>query len=298
MEKIQKQLKLLAIPIFIDALLIYTDQYHHLLRSSIGLVYVNGLSEITVHPTLLSMAFIVYNQSLTLFAMFILAVNIRNTPKHYFRQHLLLFLALCLPIILVFLMPLIHLKILGFTAVAFIPVMVIIYYILFRMELLSIWPIAKDKIFTNLKDGIVLTDRYGIIVEINPSAERVLALVSQDFQTKWLSKALAPILQSLPKLLDHYDKHEETSIELTLSGEVALSYSAALIPIGVKAAHSSGMLFIFTDISVKKSYEQELIHQAGIDELTEIYNRRFFLCKVRSRNCRQSRRGGVCLIPY
>lgn len=280
-EKLQKQLKLLSIPLFIDLLLIYTDQFHHLLRSNIGLVTVGGLSEITVRPTLLSMLFIVYNQMFTLFAMFILGANIRNTPKHYYKQHFILFFALCTPIMLIFLMPIIHVQILGFTAITFLPVMMIIYYILFRMELLSVWPIAKDKIFANLKDGIVLTDRNDVIVEINPAAERLLALLSQDSQSKWISKAMTPILQSLPNLLDRYHKHEETSVEITVPGEKGMSYSATLIPIGEKAAHSSGVLFIFSDISDKKSYEQELIQQAGIDELTGIYNRRFFLSKVK-----------------
>jgi diguanylate cyclase (GGDEF)-like protein len=281
-EKIQKQIKLLSIPIIIDVLFIYTDQFHHLLRSDIALVTVGGLSEITVKPTFLSMCFIVYNQMFTLFALFILAVNLRNTPKRYYKQHLMLFLALCTPILLIFLMPIIHVKVLGFTAVTFLPVMIIIYYILFRMELLSIWPLAKDKIFANLKDGIVLTDRYGVIVEINPAAEQLLALLSQNSQSNWMSKAMTPILQSQPKLLAQYNKHEETSIEIILPGEQGISYSATLIPIGDKVTHNAGMLFIFSDISDKKNYERELIHQAGIDELTGIYNRRFFLSKVKT----------------
>src|SRR5665647_3631256 len=185
MENMKRQIQLFSIPLLMYVLLIFTDPYHHLMRISIGLNTVGRLSEISVHPTLLSILFIAYNQIFTLYAILILVMNLENTPKHYYKQHFLLLLGFLFPIILLLLLPLLPFKTLGITAVIFLPSGIIIYYALFRNQFFTIWLIAKDKIFINMKDGVVLTDRYDLIVDVNPAAARLLTSLSRDAPRVW-----------------------------------------------------------------------------------------------------------------
>lgn len=88
-----------------DVLLIFTDSYHHLMRSEVAVLTVAGVSGIAVKPTLLSMAFIAYDQLFGLYAVCLLAVSLLNTPRVYLRTNLLLLVGLLVPVISVFLLP-------------------------------------------------------------------------------------------------------------------------------------------------------------------------------------------------
>ena len=281
MENMKRQIQLFSIPLLMYVLLIFTDPYHHLMRISIGLNTVGRLSEISVHPTLLSILFIAYNQIFTLYAILILVMNLQNTPKHYYKQHFLLLLGFLTPVILLLLLPLLPFRTLGITAVIFLPSGIIIYYALFRNQFFTIWLIAKDKIFINMKDGVVLTDRYDLIVDVNPAAARLLSSLSRDAPRVWIGQHMNPYLKGNADLLVAYVNKIETTLEFTLYGEVEISYSATFIPIGAKNSLDTAMLIIFSDISDKRRYERDLIQQATIDELTGIYNRRYFLSKVK-----------------
>ncbi|MEX2414943.1 MAG: histidine kinase N-terminal 7TM domain-containing protein [Paenibacillaceae bacterium] len=282
-ESVDKLLKLLSIPIIIYVLLIFTDQFHHLMRDDIGLRTVGSLSEIIVQPTILNRLFIIYNQILSITAIFILAISLKNTPKHYFKQHLLLLVGVMCPIILRLLRFLLPFEIVGFTALSFLPAYMIIYYALFRNQILSIWPVAKDKIFVNMKDGVILTDRSDLIVDLNPTAERILSNLSGDVGKIWIGQHLSPYIHGHDELLEAFINRAAITLEITPPGISEISYSATLIPIGNKNKNSKGMLLILSDISDKKRYERELFLQATMDELTGLYNRRHFLCKVREK---------------
>lgn len=278
---LKKRLKLFLIPILLYIALIYTDPLHHLMRKSIGLHTVGRLSEISVHPTLLNTLFIAYNQIFILYAILLLVTQLQNAPRHYYKQHIILIIGLLSSIILITLLPLLPFQILGVTAGTFITAGIIIYYALFRNQLLSIWPIAKDKIFVNMKDGVVLTDRYDLIVDVNPAAAQLLSALSHDAPKIWIGLYMNQYLKGQAELLAAYENRTETTIEFTLPGDAGTSYSATFIPIWAKNSHVSAMLLIFSDISDKKRYERDLIQQATIDELTGTFNRRQFLSLVK-----------------
>lgn len=82
-ERLPVKLAIFSIPIALDVLLIFTDTYHHLMRSEVGMATVAGVSGITVKPTLLSMAFIAYDQLFGLYAVCLLAVSLMNRPRAF-----------------------------------------------------------------------------------------------------------------------------------------------------------------------------------------------------------------------
>ncbi|MBP1991558.1 histidine kinase N-terminal 7TM domain-containing diguanylate cyclase [Paenibacillus eucommiae] len=280
-NEMKKTCILLSIPLIAYVLLIYTDQFHHLMRGDIGLETVEGLSGVKIQPTLLNKALIGYNQLLYLYGLFILAANLHRTPKHAFKQHLLLLAGLVSPVLLLLLFPLLKTQVIGFTALSFLPAGVIVYFALFRSQLSSIWPIAKDKIFESMKDGIVLMDRYDAIVDLNQSAEHMLSVMRGKRPQVWIGQPISLFLTSQPELLGAYSTKQESHLEIAIGEAKDVWYGISLIPIGVKDAQPTGMLLILNDRSDKKRYERELIHQATIDDLTGVCNRKHFLRKVK-----------------
>lgn len=101
-ERLPIKLAIFAIPIALDVLLIFTDTYHHLMRSEVGIATVAGVSGITVKPTLLSMAFIAYDQLFGLYAVFLLAFSLFNRPRAFLRRTFLLLAGLLVPVLSVF----------------------------------------------------------------------------------------------------------------------------------------------------------------------------------------------------
>jgi len=291
-ERMRRQLALLSIPMFAYVLLIFTDPLHHWMRSSVGLTTMWQLSEIRVQPTLLNMIFIVYNQMFCVFAIFVLAVNLRNAPRHYYKRYVWLLSGLLVAIAPIFLLPVLPVRILGATALSFVPSGLIMYYALFRHQLMSVWPIAKDKMFQSMKDGIVLTDPFDTIVDLNAAAERMLAVLSGEPESATapaepaggpaaLGQPIHRYLKGKLELAAAYRRRGETTLEIELPGDIC--YSVALTPVGRKENRQSAMLLMFSDISDKKRYERELMQQAAVDELTGLHNRRYFLRKVRER---------------
>ncbi|MCD1259816.1 diguanylate cyclase [Paenibacillus athensensis] len=301
--RMRRQLTLLSIPIVAYMLLIFTDPLHHWMRSSVGLTEMWQLSEIRVQPTLLNMIFIVYNQMFCVFAIFVLAVNLRNAPRHYYKRYVWLLVGLLMAVAPIFLLPVLPVRVLGATALSFVPSGLIMYYALFRYQLLSVWPIAKDKMFQSMKDGIVLTDPFDTIVDVNAAAERMLLVLSGEPAEAGegsggtptaLGQPIHRFLKGKLELAAAYRRRGETTLEVDLPNDVC--YSAALTPVGRKANGPSAMLLMFSDISDKKRYERELMQQAAVDELTGLHNRRYFLRKVRERLKKISSAAALLLI--
>lgn len=281
-EGLAGRLLLFCLPVVADVLLIFTDSYHHLMRSGVGLATVAGITGIAVEPTVLSMIFIAYDQLFGLYAVYLLAISLLNAPKYHFRHHLLLLLSLLVPVASIFLLPLLRITLTGFTAFTYLPPIIAAYLTLFRDPRLSLYPLAKNKIFENMKDGIVLTDHYDDIIDINTAAGEMLAGLAEEQPETWMGASIRPLLRRYGQLSAHYMERREGQFEIEPPGRSGLCYGVALIAMERVRTKNSGMLLVFTDLSEKKRYEQELLYQATVDDLTGLYNRRHFMRLVQN----------------
>lgn len=295
-EGLRGRLLLFCIPVVADVLLICTDSYHHLMRSGVGLSTVAGVTGIVVEPTVLSMIFIAYDQLFGLYAVYLLAISLLNAPKYHFRHNLLLLLSLLVPVASVFLLPLLRITLTGFTAFTYLPPIIAAYLTLFRDPRLSLYPLAKNKIFENMKDGIVLTDHYDDIIDINKAAAEMLNGLAEEPPETWIGASVRPLFRQYGQLSVHYMEREEGQFEIEPPGRTGLCYGVALIAIERVRAKSAGMLLVFTDLSEKKRYERELLYQATTDDLTGLYNRRHFMRLVQSYSIRSGE--GMALLLF
>ncbi|MDQ0192405.1 histidine kinase N-terminal 7TM domain-containing diguanylate cyclase [Paenibacillus wynnii] len=275
---LSKRLILFSIPVIFDVLFIFTDSYHHLMRNHVGMDTVAGISGISVEPTWLSMLFIAYDQIFSLYAALLLAVALIKSPRPYFRRNITMLAGLLIPVVSIFLLPLLKIKITGFTAMVMLPATLTAYFTIFRDPNTSIYPLAKHKIFENMKDGILLTDPNDQIIDINAAGEMYLSTITGLSPDTWLGKSIHTLLEKHWNIRIHYKQRQEGDFEIELPGqEGTCCYGATLVSTERGDSDTSGMLIIISDHSDKKRYERELVHQATVDDLTGLFNRRHFM---------------------
>lgn len=275
--RLPAKLAVFSIPILLDILLIFTDSYHHLMRSEVGIATVAGVSGIVVEPTILSMTFIAYDQLFGLYAAFLLFVSLLNTPKTYFRRNILLLAGLLTPVTASFLLPFLKITITGFTAFTYLPAILVAYFTAFGDPRVTLYPLSKNRILENMKDGIVLTDRYDTIIGVNEAATSMLSNITGVTLDTWLGKSIHLFMEHHQDISTHYSQRTEGLFEIDCPGMDDICYGVSLITTEHAKTGASGMLLVLSDHSEKKRYERELLYQATVDDLTGLYNRRHFM---------------------
>ena len=290
----KKYLSIISLPLIIYILLIFTDQYHHLMRMDISLESIAGLERIAVQSTYLSMLFILYNNALILIMIFFLLFHYKNTVNNNPSQYFNLIVGLSIPIFIGVFGKYIPIEMFQFIAISYLPSTLIIYWGLFRHQLLAIWPIAKDTIIENMKDGIVLVDNHDTVIELNPPAQQFLSSLCCTHHDTWLGKNINDLLFSHSELHSFYIEKKEAEIELTL--ESTTYYSVLLLPIKNRKNDKVAILLIVSDITTKKLYEQELLIRATTDSLTGALNRQHFIELTNEKIVSLRRGNGISLL--
>ncbi|KGE20214.1 diguanylate cyclase [Paenibacillus wynnii] len=274
---LSKRLFLFSIPVIFDILLISTDSFHHLMRSHVRMDTIAGISGISVQPTWLSMLFIAYDQIFSLYAALLLAIALVKAPRAYFIRNITMLAGFLIPVVTIFVLPLLKIKITGFTAMVILPATLTAYFTIFRDPNTSIYPLAKHKIFENMKDGILLTDRHDQIIDINAAGEMYLSNITGHSPGTWLGMSIHTLLEKHWNIRMYYKQRQEGDFEIELPEQEGTCYGATLVSTERNNVNTAGMLIIISDHSDKKRYERELVHQATVDDLTGLFNRRHFM---------------------
>ncbi|GAA0137099.1 diguanylate cyclase [Paenibacillus sp. YSY-4.3] len=138
-------------------------------------------------------------------------------------------------------------------------------------RMLSIMPIAKETIFNNMNDGVIVLNGTYQLIEYNQACKNMFSeldrsTIGQPFDQVWYMLTD----QSFPVQLD------------TISDKlnVTIHHANYIYQLRISRLQQSnnrcGLLIIFTDITELHILQQKLEHQAYYDELTQTYNRRAF----------------------
>jgi PAS domain S-box-containing protein len=170
----------LAIVPFIALVLLWTNNLHGLMRYNIHLVDVGSFSVIgkTYGPFFWVLTTYCYVFLLITFLMLVEALL--RTPPAYRGQPLALLGGLLIASLGN------GLHVFGFspvpytdpTAILFIPAGLSVAWSLFRYRLFNIMPVARDTIFENINDGVIVLDVRDRIIDFNIAAQKVFSLVS------------------------------------------------------------------------------------------------------------------------
>lgn len=163
----------------LNALIIWTDPFHHLVRSSSHLMLQDGISLLFYEYGAWFRVYLAYTYTIAMLSIGLVVLTLVHTPRFYQLQVGAVVVGMVSPLLSGFLtvsglVPLPALSHLDVTPIAYIVTTPLWAWALFRQRLLDLMPIARNQLIEHMPDGLLVLDNQQRIVDINPGASRLL----------------------------------------------------------------------------------------------------------------------------
>jgi signal transduction histidine kinase len=246
---------LLSIIPIVSIILLWTNDYHHLMRESIALV---AISDVLSTSKIYGVWFwleLAYNYLLMFLGMTMIYNSLSITHNIYRKQGIIFLVGILAPwasnFISVF-------NIIEFptdmTSVSFSITAIVVFWGITRVQLLDIIPTAHQKFFGNIQDGVIILGGIKQVVDLNPSAESLIGVKISEAQEKKLEDL--PI--AWKEFLNLYNKHgKNKEYHGTLLKENNF-YETSILGIYNKEDIFIGQLIVLHDITKLKIVENKL----------------------------------------
>jgi PAS domain S-box-containing protein len=248
---------LLALMPCITLVLVWTAEYHTLIIEVDGILS----SPVTAGPTYWEKGFwawidTFYDYILLILGTALLVQRLFRLPRPFSVQIIILLLTLfsawMANILYVFnLIP----PTLPVTPIAFAFSAVVLAWGLFRHRLLDIVPLARDVLIENMGDAVFALDAHGRLVDVNPSAQRLVRRSASEIIGRLAT-------QALPKLASVFQQWQnglpiETQIELEHQPGRSRSYDLGVSPLFNREGRTIGHLFVLRDVTELRAAKEQ-----------------------------------------
>jgi len=145
---------------------------------------------------------------------------------------------------------------------------------LFQYRLFDLIPVARDKVFDSMRDGVLVLDTSDRIVDFNPTAQLIVKKLSK----KDIGRPAKEVLADYPELLKQLsvNNNEQNNLQ-TSQGGVSYYYNSRVTPVMNDKNKLIGKTIVLNDITQQVLLHEKLSKLATLDALTNIFNRRHFL---------------------
>jgi len=194
-----------------------------------------------------------YSYLLLFLCTILLFQSALNAPKLYKKQSHILISAIMFPWFgsAAYLFKITPFQGIDFAPLAFTVSVLLLGFAINRYKFLNIIPVAHDKLFFNMPNGVIVTDNSDRIVDINPSACEMFNVKSNIIGSE-ISSSI-PVIDNLPP--ENY--LEDYRIEVSLSGKNMIWGEMLISPIMTDKDRIFGRLIIIQDITERKNQEKE-----------------------------------------
>ncbi len=130
-----------------------------------------------------------------------------------------------------------------------------------RAGLLEVVPVARDQVVETMTDGVLVSDRAGRLVDLNPAARRILALVRPDAAPDPIGEPFAGLVG--PDLLAAVLPDGPAADGTPTSGHAVVQVTADVwldvqtVPVGGRGRRG-GRLTVVRDVSAEQRREADL----------------------------------------
>lgn len=260
-------------------LLIFTNDYHHLMRASVR-IGADGMLDI--ERTALSSMFISYSsasQVLGIAVLFRTWLTAAGTDR---RRLLGLIGAVLIPLVSINVRlanPALAQGIIGALVFSTFPACLLIFWSFYRYQVLHVVPIARNKLFEIMKDGIVVLDTRQRVMDHNASASRLIAKAGGTPGGDWRGLLLGQLIPDAGAWSEAHERRIESEVRLRFRrpGSEDIWLEVNVTPLVSGRGDFYGTLSVISDISESKKVEKDLRRRAAIDGLTGLYNRTGFI---------------------
>ncbi len=131
---------------------------------------------------------------------------------------------------------------LGFAGTAF-----VVSWALYRFQLLDLVPVARETVVEEMRDGVLVLDSSGRIVDLNPAALEILDVDPNDVIGHRL-EAVLPAARSIADRAGELGEGSETELKVGV-GDAARWYEVRLSPLRGRRHRLGGDLVVLRDVT-------------------------------------------------
>lgn len=259
---------LFSVPVF-TIMLVATNEFHGLFYKSVSTFERSGFLLSTREPGALYFINVIYSYGVVLFVLYVFArAWIRSKFKIDSAYFWLLLGGVVTVLLSVFY--LLELVPVGIDTIPLGYLLMAIAYAaaLFRYNLFDSKQIFDRKIFSEIKEGLIVTDDNGLLIDYNQSAVEVFNWLNQANKGRPISE-----FDHGSELISSNDK----GFCLRLAkGEQTRTYEFRITDL-VENRRKIGRVYIFLDVTDQVKTLKELNYMVNHDSLTNVYNRRKIL---------------------
>jgi diguanylate cyclase (GGDEF)-like protein/PAS domain S-box-containing protein len=143
---------------------------------------------------------------------------------------------------------------------------------LISFQMFNVAPIARDTVFENMQEGVIVLNQNERIVDFNTAMLEVIP------QLKKLSigKSINEILNENQTLAEIIKNGKECDYELSQNGEIA-HFHIRFSLVHNKKSQYLGQIISFVNVTERVKMQKQLKQLASLDGLTQVFNRTFFM---------------------
>jgi PAS domain S-box-containing protein len=260
-----RNLIFLAIQPVAILLLVWTNEAHHLVWRSVQLETLGTFSILKTNPGGVYWFHVIYAYGLIFYSTYLILQAFLHSPSLYRRQSGIILAGAIVPWVgnILHLVNAWAFMALDVTPFAFTATGVAVAWGALRYGFLDIAPVARDRIFESLSDGVIVIDIRDRILDANQIAYQILGLSETELIGQSITKAFAWWSKqlSLDKaniiegFLNQTEAHEEVSFGI--EGEQSF-FELHISPLTDRRGNVIGRLINWRDVSEQKRVEDAL----------------------------------------
>lgn len=154
---------------------------------------------------------------------------------------------------------------------------IILLWGLSRYGLLDMIPIAREIVFENISDGVIVLDNQESVMDINPAAAKVFG----GNRNNLVGRRMRDLINRLDTclLIVKNEAGEYDTLRFG-AGEDVVDYEIRTSPINDKSGRLEGKIILLNDVTDRRKLEDELRMLSSLDHLTGLMNRRTFFIEM------------------
>ncbi len=270
-EKHKSKLRWLIVLPSITLILVWTNQWHGLIRYDVHLTYQGTFSVIAKKYGAFFYIHAAYSHWLNLWAVAVLLRTIYAKGSVYKKQAIRLLIGTSLIIIpnLIYILGISPFRF-DITPMFFGPAGVIILWSIFHNRMFELVPMARTAVIEAMDAGVMVMDIQDRILDMNPAFKKIIGSSMQKYYLRSIDEVCIGIPELIRIIKDGKVAHTDFSI---IGEKETRVFEILLIPLYDKEEYI-GRLTVLHDITEKKQAQQEFLKQqwqlAVIDERERI----------------------------
>jgi PAS domain S-box-containing protein len=238
-------------------ILIFTDGLHHLIWSNIEYIQIGPYLDTSVVHGIGWWLLLVYSYSLIFAGTYYLFIGFINMRHIYRKQASILLLGSFIPWItnVIYALNINVIPNIDFSASSFIITGIAFTWGFSQFRLIEIIPIAKDAIFENMKDPIIVLDINNRVLDITPASQKILKVPISEIIGKKIEEAFSDQNDFIKQL----GREKESQIEVCIKkNEREFCFDMKVTSLFDSHKNYNGRIIVLRDITERKQSEETL----------------------------------------